>query len=334
MSLEDASLNKTTYRITNKGYGKPAPLVVNGDDCLLRGKRNVLRPIWESHCKMAGLESSVGKTYFSQEFCTINSTIFAFKKEGWVESKYINLGLMMGKKRMGAGQQKQFNQQVPLHQLGVICRELKRTCPENLWPDVKKRFIYYNFQELSKTTLPWFIPGWLGGVGLPYDFPFEISESDRCCATYIKYTYADPKWSPVLPKDAAMWLMHKKVLKDLRPHGVKECHFRKILNGSELEDIEENFSKLYKLMTVNLLMKEDLESLYQILDEDRSARKAILHNEDVWRRARKNILSVGPMSDCDMLFESKKTYIPVVLTENMELRCHMGHYLPVVDESL
>lgn len=333
MSLEDANQYGQKYKLTKKGDGLLAPLLINGDDCLLRGTKGVLRPIWEGHCSMAGLESSVGKTYFSQTFCTINSTIFDFKDGHWIESKYINLGLMRGKKRMGAGLKKEFQPQVPLHQLGVICRELKRSCPQDVWPVVKKRFIYYNSKELKRASLPWFVPEWLGGVGLPLDTPSEISDLDRCAASFLKMHYNDRKWTPVKPKDSAMWLMHKKVLSDLKPLAVKEQPYLKVLNGQALEALEDNFSSLYKLMTINLLMKEDLDTLYQVLEEDRSAAKATLHNGDLWSRARSQS-SCGPMSDQEMAYEQKNVYIPCILTEKMELRCHLGHLLPEVDESL
>jgi len=117
MALEGASLvkrkEKVVYRLTRKGTGSLAPLMVNGDDCLLKGPKGTLRNCWESICGFAGLESSVGKTYFSDSFCTINSTIFKRTPENrWVESKYVNMGLMMGRKRMGAGLKKSFQPQV------------------------------------------------------------------------------------------------------------------------------------------------------------------------------------------------------------------------------
>lgn len=337
MSLEDARMDHQQYRLIDHGVPNTllAPLLVNGDDCLLRGARGILRPIWEGHCAMAGLESSVGKTYFSQQFCTINSTIFDFdlKNRLWVESKYVNLGLMRGKKRIGAGGKKLYSPQVPLHQLGTIARELKRSCPENLWPEVKKRFIYYNSRELNRHPLPWFVPEWLGGIGLPLDRDNEISDLDRCAASYLKLRFNDKKFRVIAPKDAAMWLMHKKVQSDLDILNTEECHSRYVLNNGRLESIEENYAKLYKLMTINLLMRDDLGSLYSILKEDRSSGKALLHNSDIWRHARK-LTGCGPMSNEDMAYEVKRTYNPIILTEKMELRCHLGHILPEVDESL
>jgi len=92
LAMEEADGKK--YRIT----GNKCPLLINGDDCLLRGSKR-LRPIWESFCSLAGLSSSVGKTYFSRSFCTINSEIFEIDHRTglWYSRKYVNLGLVFGR---------------------------------------------------------------------------------------------------------------------------------------------------------------------------------------------------------------------------------------------
>jgi len=310
-SLEEAtlshSLTKKVFHVNNHGE-HPAPLLINGDDCLLRGRVGYLRPIWEGICKTAGLESSIGKTYFSRQFCTINSTIFVWSPDdsSWVEAKYINLGLMKGLKRIGAGKKK-VSSQVGIHQLGTIARELKRTCPENLWPVVKSRFIYYNSIELNRYPgLPWFVPEWLGGVGLPLDKKDEVTPLDRCAATAIKFKFNDPKWTPILPKDAAMWLMHQRVMKDLPQKEV--AHYYNVDNHGDIQSLEDNWSGLYKAMTINLLMKDPLESLYDELDDNKSVHRAIRRNADIWSKAR--AVKCQPMSDEDMMYEQKALYVP------------------------
>jgi len=241
----------------------------------------------------------------------------------WVERKYVNLGLMMGKKRLGAGCKADFNPHVPSHQLGTICRELKRSCPPDLWPTVKKRFIFYNWKELNQFPgIPWFAPEWLGGLGLPLDNESELSRTDRCCASLIKAklgrrdrSYKD---TPMQPKDAAMWLMHKRVLKDLESFSwIEKPLFRQGKGPDGPFRLESEYSGLYKAMTINLLMKEPLEKLYEELDEDRNARKGMYHNSKIWARARKNLASekVTPMTDEDMVYEQKELVIPCVETD-------------------
>jgi hypothetical protein len=315
MALEGASLSgrsrPITYRVTRNGRGRPAPLLVNGDDCLLYGPKQILRECWESICGFAGLESSIGKTYFSSSFCTINSTIFKNNGGVWTEAKYINLGLMKGYKRMGVGTKKGFNPQVGIHQLGVICRELKRTCPVRLWPIVKRRFLYYNMIELSRyPDLPWFVPEWLGGIGLPYDHHEEVHYRDQCAATGIKYQMNDPKWCPVLPKDMPMWNMHQLVMDSLPSK--KTCLFKKVCMEEGLEDLEDHWSQFYKLATVNLLGKLPIEELYEVLNDDNSIHRALRHNSRIWGKARRTI-SAPPMSEEDMAYVQKKVYPPVIV---------------------
>ncbi len=96
LSLEESDHKRRKFRLTNQAYpksGKIAPLRVNGDDCLLRGHKTRLRVSWEENTAFAGLSSSIGKTYFSPIFCTINSKIYEFDVTTgkWVEQKYVNL---------------------------------------------------------------------------------------------------------------------------------------------------------------------------------------------------------------------------------------------------
>jgi hypothetical protein len=320
MSLEQSSLHNrrfpVIYRITKNGPGKPAPLVVNGDDCLLKGPKKVLRQVWETVCGFAGLESSVGKTYFSDYFCTINSTIFKREGSEWTEAKYVNLGLLKGMKRMGAGMNKNFNSQVGIHQLGVICRELKRSCPTHLWLKVKKRFIYYNSIELKRYPgIPWFVPEWLGGVGLPIDIDDEVSDLDRRSASVIKQFYNDAKHTPILPKDMALWSMHKLVMKSLPTQDV--VNYRQFLTPAGLEKFEDHWSKFYKYATINLLMHHPLTDLYEDgLAEDKSVHKALMHNVKVWSWARGNAHRFRPMSTEDMSHEQKRLTPAIIVRED------------------
>jgi len=328
LALEESTNGRKSFRLRDNpfpGSGPIAPLLINGDDCLLKGKVGILRRCWEANTAVAGLESSIGKTYFSRNFCTINSTIFEWNGVEWVERKYVNLGLMMGKKRLGAGCKQGFSPHVPSHQLGTICRELKRSCPPDLWPTVKKRFIFYNRKELDRyPEIPWFAPEWLGGLGLPVDTPEEISRMDRCCATIIKAKLGrrdkDMRYIPVQPKEAAMWLMHKRVLKDLEPFKwIEKPLFRAGKGPDGPFILDDEYSGLYKAMTINLLMKEPLNKLYEELDEDRNVRKGMRHNAKIWLYAQRDLKSGShawvPMTDEDMAYEQKGLVIPCVETD-------------------
>lgn len=333
LSLEESDLLGRKFRLCDRPYknsGSLARLLINGDDCLSRGTVQRYRVVWESYGNCMGLRSSVGKTQFSREFCTINSTIFGWceSTHTWIERKYVNLGLMMGRKRMGIGKKLGFNPQVGVEQLGTICRELKRSCPMNLWPIVKKRFIYYNSNQLNRYPgLSWFLPEWLGGIGLPVDDPKEISTLDRKCATVIKMMMRkDHHFRPCKPKEASFWLMHQQVMKDLKPFNLQEAHFRAGLNPSTgcQFNLEDEWRKTYKYMTINLLLKEDINNIVQYFDTDNSCMRALLHNVDVMSRARKFLENatthVEPMTDEDMMYESKDLVIPCCVSEDFKIR--------------
>jgi len=322
LSLEEDTFNTKSFKINDNCHGVPIPCLVNGDDCLLRGSVKRLRPLWESFCSIAGLYSSLGKTYFSRTFCTINSTIFEWcpTSNRWVESKYINLGLMMGRKRSTASSGNYQSYGMKGHQLGIIARELKRSCPPEWWLRVKSRFIYHNKRVLDiYPGIPWFLPEWLGGYGLPVDFSNEISETDRKAATIIKMLLNhDNDYKPVLPKDMDMWLMHNLVMRNLRNNTrLEPIHYRSAIVGDVCVNFEHHWNKLYKYLTIDLLESTPLEELYQILNKDNSAKKAMFHNVDVHAYARHKIhlLNPEPMNDSDMTFENKDLVIPCFIKD-------------------
>jgi hypothetical protein len=302
--------SKKVYRVTNNVQtpGALAPLLINGDDCLLTGDPS-LRPIWEFKCKFAGLESSVGKTYFSKSFCTINSVIYEKDQRSgiWYTRKYVNMGLVLGRSKDGQNK-------VTLAKLGALSRDLKSSCPPSLWRKAKKMFIRNNRNELNRyPNLPWFIPEWLGGLGLPRDNDTEISEIDRKICSIIKMNYHNPKFKIVKPQEMAEWVMHKEVMKRERTFGLKPVNYKKV-NCRECEhDLAEEYSQFYKYMTIDLLLTHSLEEIKQLT----KSREAYLQNTKVWMRANKLLLSgkgmYPPMSNEDMLVENKHLVIPCVI---------------------
>lgn len=334
MALEKAS--RRVYRIRNEpleeSRARIAPLLVNGDDCLLKGPKGTLRICWEKICAYAGLESSVGKTYFSDQFCTINSTVFtrqyveALEGSVWIEAKYINLGLMMGKKRTGLSQKTKdknprfFTEQVKTHELGVICHELKRSCPPHLWVEVKKEFIAQNKAALTSFEgIPWFLPAWLGGIGLPHDDE-KISDTDLKCANLIRHAMnSDRKLRPVLAKDKDQWILHRNFELSLREHKIPEKPLFKgflVPCGEGLTEFnsEDQYNKFYALSMVDILFKSTLKEITQKVDKDSSAFKATRKNMDMYARARKLLPKyghLGPIPLEDLKFENKELFPPV-----------------------
>jgi len=324
-ALENA--NSKTYRLTNKPYrnsGELCPLLINGDDCVFKGTKGLIRPLWEGITAMAGLESSVGKTYFSATFCTINSTLFTYVDGLWVMQKAINMGLMLGRSKSGEISNE-------IHTLGTRARELKSTCPLKRWPAVKSLFIKQNWELLTKHPLPWFLPEWLGGLGLPCDKESELSAQDLLHASIIKYYYNSDKKGKMRPckmGDAPEWLMHQKIDKRLKDMGVgDECYFNKaISNDGTTIDLHDSYSKLYKALTAELLFKCGFYDLWEL--PEKTVSRAIYHNLRVFDECRALAelteldISTGlrvnkfePMAFDEISQEQKKLVPPVFLKD-------------------
>jgi hypothetical protein len=164
-----------------------APLLINGDDCLLKTTQDGLR-YWKLITMFGGLEPSLGKYYFSREFANINSTNYlrrddvvrawctrpgpgmppgsaGIMRDLWFDPvKFVNLGLLLGMKRSAEDKASVADQK---DGLGVRCRELIRDCPDQLKPKVMRVFLAKNTKALHEFKVPWYVPEAYGGVGLP-----------------------------------------------------------------------------------------------------------------------------------------------------------------------
>jgi hypothetical protein len=169
--------------------------------------------------------------------------------------------------------------------------------------------------ELTKYAVSWFLPEWLGGLGIPIDHPSELSIDDRKAATVIKMMMnTDKRYRPVKPKDMAMWKMHQLVDKDLGEFKYMgtPCYREAIRHDGSIINFEENWSKLYKLSVINLLEKETLKTLYDEVKEDNSVRASMYHNVRVLQYAKYKIgtMNPEPMCDSDLLPENKELVLP------------------------
>jgi hypothetical protein len=354
IAMEKAAGEKVKYRLTDKPYpggGKLIPALFNGDDCVFKTLILRGRLLWEAVASTAGLSSSIGKTYFSRKFLTVNSVVFRGGADSgeWKQQKYVNMGLMMGKSkslsRDGEGKTTEYD--IPVHRLGEACRLLKESCPEALWGSVKKRFIYYNMNMLKTAkSVPWFMPEWVGGLGLPFDTEEERSEMDRLGASVIKQKMNnDTNYKPVLPKDMVEWQMHRLVRARLekRFKGIKEVSYRTMSfpDGTEL-DIEREFSKAYKAMVCDTIMTLPFEMLKNTLKKDRSVKLAIQHNTNLWGKVFRDLSSIKDkdwfhgesLSDQDLLAENKNLQFPIIVSshDSMEHGLRRRLYRPVCDK--
>lgn len=166
-----------------------ARLMVNGDDCLLRvnafGKR-----FWEQVGTFVGLQPSVGKTYYDTEYMNINSTSFFIGDEHPVEIPdirsndpnhvtragvtritevpYVNLGLLNGLTRSGTLDVKPKSESESSKTVGAKAHELLKGHSEERSVKIFKKFLNHNWKKLNEVRVPWYMPEWIGGLGLPW----------------------------------------------------------------------------------------------------------------------------------------------------------------------
>jgi hypothetical protein len=195
--------DNANYRVIDReieGYTL-ARLLINGDDCVFPGKR-ILFANWKLIAGFGGLESSVGKTFLSKKFLTINSVQYSYsvKSSNWedmcgmiqdytyTDVKYVNLGLVYAQKKNG-------DKGKPFYRLGAVHRDLQKTCPAEYFESATKLFLkkakehkfrkvtgpdgkyIYGpdkkplrtedfFGSIQNAQVPYFLPEWLGGLGL------------------------------------------------------------------------------------------------------------------------------------------------------------------------
>jgi hypothetical protein len=292
------------FRLRDQPYrksGSLAALLVNGDDCTLKGCRSNLRQIWERITSFGGLSTSVGKTLFSlieKPVCVLNSTTYHLIEGVWTQIKFVNMGIMFGKTRSGTGEESVRT----YSQMGELHKQLKESCPSDIWGEVSKRFIYYNANALKprfleygsekrkgdqkylfdkcvdqKWVIPWDMPTYLGGAGLERKGPY--SDLDKWCATIIiSQMDTDRDFRILKEKKNALWIVHDVVQKRLEPfdhvlEGFREVRKTNIVNLSKefketlFSDVEDEFSRFYKYLTVETLFKNELKELFHFVEK-------------------------------------------------------------------
>jgi len=206
------------------------PLLINGDDCIFPSTDAGFIH-WKECCMLYNMKPSVGKTYHSDEFLNINSTLFLYvrnvngrtnamyrAKHGfWLnavgdfnEVKYINYGLVKHKKRSGGimGPEDIFDK---FCNFGQNSKDLLNTLPEFCKTSVYNEYLR-EFGRIAKKCnikIPWFVPQCYGGIGIrPYG-EWQCSRKDRRVCSLLK---KDNVKFPNFSKDQT-WVTHKAVVK-------------------------------------------------------------------------------------------------------------------------
>jgi len=158
-------------------------LLINGDDVVFKTTKKG-HEIWKRITAYGGLESSVGKTFLSEEFAQINSVNFrrldtptkhqfysiekgSYTRDLWFEqTPYINLGLLYGMKRSGEKVGRDAIADTT-ETLGARCRDLIGNAPAELRHPLMKLFLRHHDDLLKSVRVPRYVPEQWGGVGLP-----------------------------------------------------------------------------------------------------------------------------------------------------------------------
>jgi hypothetical protein len=289
-------------------------MLINGDDMACRTTLEGY-DLWRRLMQFMGPEESVGKTYFSREFVEANSTTFrrlseplqrkhltaaemlalarvgvaggvpsslsdAKSPQFFEEVSSVNLGLLRGLKRSGG--------QVGVSDvvddgrdgsLGARARELYRCSPPSLRDRVMSEFVAEHAEVLHSLRVPWFMPEWLGGVGLPAFWDTQtgtfrgptVEDVRRGTDILLNYQHRLRRWrSPI-------WKTHQLAVSRLpeMPEGGA------ILSEQQRQRAEQ----VVGLLGVGCLLDSRV-TLDQLFDpEAANASNCLRANERVWRKA-------------------------------------------------
>ena len=294
-----------------------ARLMINGDDCLFRINRFGKR-YWEQLGAYVGLQPSVGKTYYSREYMNINSTSFYisdvvhkikcpdlrsndpnhnfFEREGRiVEVPFVNLGLLNGLTRSGTLDAKPKDESEHSKSIGAKAHELLRGHAPERQVKVFKKFLNHNWKKLNEVHVPWYMPEWIGGLGLPWvgrkvgdaslvdvdeyaarvSYEFGPTELDRLKANTILLNWSTKHPTKVPP--VAIWQIHEYVMGRL-PEKPKVS----LLPSSS----EKDYQLLYASLARETLFSEFLDF---VTEADSASTDPAVHtlrkNERIWSKA-------------------------------------------------
>jgi hypothetical protein len=285
---------------------RDSPMLINGDDVVFRSNR-LSYTLWKSITSLGGLTESVGKTYCSADWLNINSTTFMRRSDAgntvvlstvpgmrclgydpqcaFAQVPTVNLGLLYGMKRSGGHQgisdvvagSNKF-----LTTLGATARELCASAPITLINDLMSYFVCRNLSVLKAVHVPWFMPEWLGGVGLPsFHNPLNGRDMGPTDLDLRKgaFIYSN-QLNSIRSGHESSWKTHALVNTRLpeRPLPVSKELPESIFMSRQ-------YDKTYAATAVSLLFDSriSLKSLYSTVTDD--GIKNLRMNERLWTRA-------------------------------------------------
>jgi len=295
LCIANAVIARAAKEFSDKRIWKLAdcPMMINGDDLVLKGNKQCY-DVWKILGTSVGLNESVGKTYLSKKFLNMNSTTFRRvdgrkipgNRPGTVREcnfqlvQYVNLGLIYNIQRSSGGKN-QKSEEATAWNTAARARELVRMTPEKLLKRVTKLFT--KNMSLKDYNIPWFMPEWIGGLGLPKEMG-EPSELDLRMGHLILLNWNSQH--PVKLRIPSQWRVRELAEK----RTPKPLHLPDNPSG---QLGHQEYERLLSLKGVELLFDErvDLQDLLKENDEEVAILKKIRHNERVWRLPKKPLPS-------------------------------------------
>lgn len=295
---------------------------VNGDDGILSAETDDCYGIWSKIAGAFGMKPSWGKVQFASQYLNINSMPFEYVPEGfevfgtlrgfskpsnircyWRKIKFVNYGIMNGMTR-SASEATVVQRNKQSRTFGSLARELMLNCPESLRPRVLWRFISNNWEALSGAGVPWFMPEWMGGVGLPplYTVSGEVDRTEVHPVEYVSNPGASNEksfrlfpteqdlligkrilrqWHLVQPKSVpltATWQMHEIAMGLLpsKPSTYPE------LSDKAYAVYEQRYSEVYGRLCVQAAFSSRLEDIFVQNDDSKRSLAVLKFNRKLW----------------------------------------------------
>jgi hypothetical protein len=290
-----------------------ARLMVNGDDCGMRSKREAYG-YWQRITAFGGLKESIGKTYVSRKFVNINSTSYEVTVPHSIEYKnadgsvvsrmcpfrfteYVNAGLLFGMKRSN-GKVGLDDQASTRTNVSTRARQLLNLAPKELHGACMKTFINKHRDTLDKMRLPWYIPEWLGGIGLPIGPWGGPSELDLRIARRILL-----HWSEERP----IALSHQEV--SWKTWQMAEAALPEPVWSTVKNSETERYASAVGRKCIDLLFDSNvsLSDLHTTIQEGQHAAAAVAKNARLWKPNRKGMGGKlpPPLNLQDLVFQAR-----------------------------
>jgi hypothetical protein len=253
------------------------PLLINGDDALMRLTPDGYKA-WSSAAGIVGFSPSIGKTFFTKEFCQINSVNFNYseaysvgpRKCRFRRVEFINMALLYGQTRSSS---KVDIVSMREGTLGARMRMLIDFAPQSTRQSLAAAFVSRNAPHLTNVKLPWFLPELVGGLGF-YGVP---SKEDYVyfCHAVRKFPTLPVSQRPVSLSEKSEWQTRRLAEQALKKFN---CPVR-VLDDEEAKKAKYAISWVGAMQMFDPLVKADSSLMHQVCSERLAVKAAIRRNE-------------------------------------------------------